>query len=95
MRSIAPIEDLGPLARRHCVDDSPARAMARVIRTDLTTVDATGLLSVSLATEGSDRTVGAADGRRARSAPDQLGTGIGTLNDQRLQGRRYRRLWSP
>lgn len=38
------IEDLGALVRRYRADDSLARAMARLIRTDLIIVDALGLL---------------------------------------------------
>ena len=41
------IEDLGALVRRHRADDSIARAIARLIRTDLIIVDDIGLLPVS------------------------------------------------
>ena len=41
------IEDLGALVRRHRADDSIARALARLIRSDLIIVDDIGLLPVS------------------------------------------------
>ncbi|MFD4350881.1 ATP-binding protein, partial [Streptomyces coelicoflavus] len=41
------IEDLGALVRRHRADDSIARALARIIRSDLIIVDDIGLLPVS------------------------------------------------
>jgi DNA replication protein DnaC len=41
------IEDLGALVRRHRVDDSIARALARLIRSDLIIIDDIGLLPVS------------------------------------------------
>lgn len=69
------IEDLGVLVRRHRVDDSIARAMTRLIRTDLIIVDDIGLLPVSPdAAEGFYRLVDAAyerpgPGRLQQSAP--------------------------
>jgi DNA replication protein DnaC len=67
------IEDLGALIRRHRVDDSIARAIARVIRTDLIIVDDIGLLPVSPdAAEGFYRLVDAAYERRAMAVSSNL-----------------------
>jgi DNA replication protein DnaC len=60
------IEDLGVLVRRHRADDSLARAMARLIRSDLIIVDDIGLLPVSPdAAEGFFRLVDAAYEKRS------------------------------
>ncbi|SDN40219.1 IstB-like ATP binding protein [Streptomyces wuyuanensis] len=45
--NFALIEDLGALVRRHRADDSIARALAKIIRSDLIIVDDIGLLPVS------------------------------------------------
>jgi DNA replication protein DnaC len=67
------IEDLGALMRRHRVDDSIARAITRVIRTDLIIVDDIGLLPVSPdAAEGFYRLVDAAYERRAMAVSSNL-----------------------
>jgi DNA replication protein DnaC len=67
------IEDLGALVRRHRVDDSIARALARLIRTDLIIVDDIGLLPVSPdAAEGFYRLVDAAYERRALAVSSNL-----------------------
>ncbi|MEV5011541.1 IS21-like element helper ATPase IstB [Streptomyces sp. NPDC001312] len=67
------IEDLGALVRRHRADDSLARAMARLIRTDLIIVDDIGLLPVSPdAAEGFYRLVDAAYERRALAVSSNL-----------------------
>ncbi|MFI2478633.1 IS21-like element helper ATPase IstB [Nocardia xishanensis] len=67
------IEDLGALMRRHRVDDSIARAIARLIRTDLIIVDDIGLLPVSPdAAEGFYRLVDAAYERRAMAVSSNL-----------------------
>ncbi|WP_329602987.1 ATP-binding protein [Actinomadura soli] len=58
-------EDLGALVRRHRADDSIARALTRIIRTDLMIIDDMGLLPVSPdAAEGFYRLVDAAYERR-------------------------------
>jgi DNA replication protein DnaC len=67
------IEDLGTLVRRHRADDSLARAMTRLIRTDLITVDDIGLLPVSPdAAEGFYRLVDATYERRAMIVSSNL-----------------------
>ncbi|GGO99205.1 IS21-like element helper ATPase IstB [Wenjunlia tyrosinilytica] len=67
------IEDLGALVRRHRVDDSLARAMTRLIRSDLIIVDDIGLLPVSAdAAEGFFRLVDAAYERRAMAVSSNL-----------------------
>ncbi|RRR85791.1 IS21-like element helper ATPase IstB [Streptomyces sp. RP5T] len=67
------IEDLGALIRRHRADDSLARAMTRLIRTDLIIVDDIGLLPVSPdAAEGFYRLVDAAYERRALAVSSNL-----------------------
>lgn len=67
------IEDLGALIRRHRVDDSIARALTRLIRTDLIIVDDIGLLPVSPdAAEGFYRLVDAAYERRAMAVSSNL-----------------------
>ncbi len=67
------IEDLGALIRRHRVDDSVARAIARVMRTDLIIVDDIGLLPVSPdAAEGFYRLVDAAYERRSLAVSSNL-----------------------
>ncbi|MFF9490387.1 ATP-binding protein [Streptomyces sp. NPDC014676] len=63
------IEDLGVLVRWHCADDSIARALAKIIRSDLIIVDDIGLLPVSPdASEGFYRLVDAAYERRSIAA---------------------------
>lgn len=60
------IEDLGALVRKHRADDSIARALTRVVRSDLIIVDDIGLLPVSPdAAEGFYRLVDAAYEKRA------------------------------
>lgn len=67
------IEDLGALVRRHRVDDSITRALARLIRTDLIIIDDIGLLPVSPdAAEGFYRLVDAAYERRALAVSSNL-----------------------
>jgi DNA replication protein DnaC len=67
------IEDLRALIRRHRVDDSIARALTRLIRTDLIIVDDIGLLPVSPdAAEGFYRLVDAAYERRAMAVSSNL-----------------------
>lgn len=67
------IEDLGALIRRHRVDDSVARAITRVMRSDLVIVDDIGLLPVSPdAAEGFYRLVDAAYERRAMAVSSNL-----------------------
>ncbi len=72
------IEDLGALVRRHRADDSIARALTRIIRSDLIIVDDIGLLPVSEdAAEGFYRLVDAAyetpsDCRLEQPAPLRL-----------------------
>ncbi|NJP30335.1 ATP-binding protein, partial [Microbispora sp. SCL1-1] len=67
------IEDLGALVRRHRVDDSIARALARIIRADLIIVDDIGLLPVSPdAAEGFYRLVDAAYERRSLTVSSNL-----------------------
>jgi len=67
------IEDLGALVRRHRADDSIARALARVIRSDLIIVDDIGLLPVSPdAAEGFYRLVDAAYERKALAVSSNL-----------------------
>lgn len=67
------IEDLGALVRRHRADDSIARALARVIRSDLIMVDDIGLLPVSPdAAEGFYRLVDAAYERRSLAVSSNL-----------------------
>lgn len=67
------IEDLGALVRRHRADDSLARAVSRVIRSDLVVVDDIGLLPVSPdAAEGFYRLVDAAYERRALAISSNL-----------------------
>lgn len=67
------IEDLGALVRRHRVDDSISRAIARVMRSDLIFVDDIGLLPVSPdAAEGFYRLVDAAYERRTLAVSSNL-----------------------
>jgi DNA replication protein DnaC len=67
------IEDLGTLVRKHRADDSIARALTRVIRSDLIIVDDIGLLPVSPdAAEGFYRLVDAAYERRALAVSSNL-----------------------
>ncbi len=67
------IEDLGALVRRHRVDDSITRALARLIRADLIIIDDIGLLPVSPdAAEGFYRLVDAAYERRALAVSSNL-----------------------
>jgi DNA replication protein DnaC len=67
------IEDLGVLVRRHRADDSIARALSRLIRSDLIIVDDIGLLPVSPdAAEGFYRLVDAAYERRALAVSSNL-----------------------
>jgi DNA replication protein DnaC len=67
------IEDLGVLVRRHRTDDSIARALARIIRSDLIIVDDIGLLPVSPdAAEGLYRLVDAAYERRSVAGSSNL-----------------------
>lgn len=67
------IEDLGVLVRRHRADDSIARALARLIRSDLIIVDDIGLLPVSPdAAEGFYRLVDAAYERRSLAVSSNL-----------------------
>lgn len=67
------IEDLGVMVRRHRPDDSVARAMARLIRTDQIIIDDIGLLSVSPdAAEGFYRLVDAAYERRSLAVSSNL-----------------------
>ena len=67
------IEDLGVLVRRHRADDSIARALARIIRSDLIIVDDIGLLPVSPdAAEGFYRLVDAAYERRSIAVSSNL-----------------------
>lgn len=67
------IEDLGVLVRRHRADDSIARALNRIIRSDLIIVDDIGLLPVSPdAAEGFYRLVDAAYERRSVAVSSNL-----------------------
>lgn len=67
------IEDLGVLVRRHRADDSIARALAKIIRSDLIIVDDIGLLPVSPdAAEGFYRLVDAAYERRSVAVSSNL-----------------------
>ncbi|MFC9624592.1 IS21-like element helper ATPase IstB [Streptomyces sp. NPDC056930] len=67
------IEDLGALVRRHRVDDSVAKAVARITRTDLIIVDDIGLLPISPdAAEGFYRLVDAAYERRSLAVSSNL-----------------------
>ncbi len=67
------IEDLGVLVRRHRADDSIARALTRIIRSDLIIVDDIGLLPVSPdAAEGFYRLVDAAYERRSIAVSSNL-----------------------
>ncbi|WP_281172497.1 IS21-like element helper ATPase IstB [Pseudonocardia spinosispora] len=67
------IEDLGALVRRHRVDDSISRAIAKVMRSDLIFVDDIGLLPVSPdAAEGFYRLVDAAYERRTLAVSSNL-----------------------
>ena len=67
------IEDLGVLVRRHRADDSIARALAKIIRSDLIIVDDIGLLPVSPdAAEGFYRLVDAAYERRSIAVSSNL-----------------------
>ncbi len=67
------IEDLGVLVRRHRVDDSITRTMARLIRCDLIIIDDIGLLPVSPdAAEGFYRLVDAAYERRSLAVSSNL-----------------------
>ncbi|MEU0629287.1 ATP-binding protein [Streptomyces sp. NPDC005989] len=65
--------DLGALVRRHRVFDSVTKAVARITRTDLITVDDIGLLPISPdATEGFYRLVDAAYERRNLAVSSNL-----------------------
>ena len=67
------IEDLGALVRRHRADDSMARALTRLIRSDLIIIDDIGLLPVSPdAAEGFYRLVDAAYERRSIAVSSNL-----------------------
>jgi DNA replication protein DnaC len=67
------IEDLGVLVRRHRADDSIARALTRIIRSDLIIVDDIGLLPVSPdAAEGFYRLVDAAYERSSIAVSSNL-----------------------
>jgi DNA replication protein DnaC len=67
------IEDLGALARKHRPDDSMAKAIDRITRTDLIIVDDIGLLPVSPdAAEGFYRLVDAAYERRSLAVSSNL-----------------------
>jgi DNA replication protein DnaC len=67
------IEDLGALVRKHRADDSMAKAIDRIIRTDLIIVDDIGLLPVSSdAAEGFYRLVDAAYERRSLAVSSNL-----------------------
>jgi DNA replication protein DnaC len=67
------IEDLGALVRRHRVDDSVSKAITRITRTDLITVDDIGLLPASPdAAEGFYRLVDAAYERRSLAVSSNL-----------------------
>jgi DNA replication protein DnaC len=67
------IEDLGALVRKHRPDDSMAKAIDRIIRTDLIIVDDIGLLPVSVeAAEGFYRLVDAAYERRSLAVSSNL-----------------------
>jgi DNA replication protein DnaC len=67
------IEDLGTLVRRHRADDSVAKAITRIMRADLVTVDDIGLLPISPdAAEGFYRLVDAAYERRALAVSSNL-----------------------
>ena len=67
------IEDLGTLVRRHRADDSVAKAITRIMRADLVTVDDIGLLPISQdAAEGFYRLVDAAYERRALAISSNL-----------------------
>jgi DNA replication protein DnaC len=67
------IEDLGTLVRRHRVDDSVAKAITRIMRADLITVDDIGLLPISPdAAEGFYRLVDAAYERRSLAISSNL-----------------------
>lgn len=67
------IEDLGALVRRHRVDDSVSKAIARLTRTDLIIVDDIGLLPISTdAAEGFYRLVDAAYERRSLAVSSNL-----------------------
>jgi DNA replication protein DnaC len=67
------IEDLGTLVRRHRADDSITKAITRIMRADLITVDDIGLLPISPdAAEGFYRLVDAAYERRALAISSNL-----------------------
>jgi DNA replication protein DnaC len=67
------IEDLGALVRRHRVDDSVAKAMTRITRTDLIIIDDIGLLPVPPhAAEGFSRLVDTAYQRRSPAVSSNL-----------------------
>jgi DNA replication protein DnaC len=67
------IEDLGVLVRRHRVDDSVAKALAPMLRSDVIVVDDIGLLPVSEeAAEGLYRLVDAAYERRSVAISSNL-----------------------
>jgi DNA replication protein DnaC len=67
------LEDLGALVRRHRVDDSVAKAVARILRADLVVVDDIGLLPVSSdAAEGLYRLVDAAYEKRSVAVSSNL-----------------------
>jgi DNA replication protein DnaC len=67
------LENLGALVRRHRVDDSVTKAVARILRSDLVVVDDIGLLPVSSdAAEGLYRLVDAAYEKRSVAISSNL-----------------------
>ena len=67
------LEDLGALVRRHRIDDSVTKAVARILRSDLVVVDDIGLLPVSQdAAEGLYRLVDAAYEKRSVAVSSNL-----------------------
>ena len=67
------LEDLGVLVRRHRADDSVAKAVGRILRSDLVVVDDIGLLPVSPdAAEGLYRLVDAAYEKRSIAVSSNL-----------------------
>lgn len=67
------LEELGTLIRRHRVDDSVSKAVARILRADLVVVDDIGLLPVGTdAAEGLYRLVDAAYEKRSIAVSSNL-----------------------
>jgi DNA replication protein DnaC len=67
------LEDLGVLVRRHRADDTVAKAVSRIMRSDLIVVDDIGLLAVSPdAAEGLYRLVDAAYEKRSVAVSSNL-----------------------